>query len=122
VKVPLIFPPGDSPINPSISCEQWFIAHREDAAKVLLLQQHVGNSTDRYLETRYGQTRLQGRYDWDSVVLDATTRRLVRTDFELFFRREEWFQQHNLPYRRGYLLVGTAREWEECNHPRDGSA
>jgi chaperone BCS1 len=31
---------------------------------------------------------------------------MVRTDFELFFEREEWFRQHNLPYRRGYLLWG----------------
>ena len=106
LKVPLIFPPGDSPINPSVSCEHWFIAHREDAAKVLLLQQKVVGSTERYLETRYGQTRLQGRYDWDFLILDATTRRLVQTDFELFFKRETWFQQHNLPYRRGYLLWG----------------
>jgi len=38
---------------------------------------------------------------------DAVTRRMVRTDFELFFQREEWFRQHNLPYRRGYLFWGS---------------
>jgi mitochondrial chaperone BCS1 len=31
---------------------------------------------------------------------------MVRRDFELFFQREDWFRQHNLPYRRGYLLWG----------------
>jgi SpoVK/Ycf46/Vps4 family AAA+-type ATPase len=105
VKIPQVFPPGDMPITSS-SAQHWFITHRQDAAQVLLLQQKVMSSTERFLETRNGQTRLQGRYDWDSIVLDATTRRLVRKDFELFFEREQWFRQHNLPYRRGYLLWG----------------
>jgi hypothetical protein len=103
VKVPLVFPPSDMPILPH---SHWFITRREDAAKVLLLLQQVQDQTERYLETQYGQTRLQGRYDWDTVVLDSTTRRLVRRDFEIFFEREDWFRQHNLPYRRGYLFWG----------------
>ena len=45
-------------------------------------------------------------YCWDSVVLNASLDRFVRQDFESFFRREEWFRRHNLPYRRGYLLYG----------------
>jgi ATP-dependent 26S proteasome regulatory subunit len=32
---------------------------------------------------------------------------MVRSDFELFFQREDWFRQHHLPYRRGYLLWGA---------------
>jgi hypothetical protein len=36
--------------------------------------------------------------------MDPNVRRMVRSDFELFFEREDWFRQHNLPYRRGYLL------------------
>jgi len=106
VKFPLIFPPGDMPLS-TPSGQHWFIVHREDAAKVLLLLRRVQDQTERYLETAYGQTRLQGKYDWNSVVLDATTRRLVRRDFEIFFEREEWFRQHNLPYRRGYLFYGS---------------
>ena len=106
VKVPVVFPPGDMPILPPSSGQHWFIVHREDAAKVLLLKQQVQDSTERYLETAYGQTRLQARYDWNAVVLDSNARRMVRTDFELFFEREDWFRQHNLPYRRGYLLWG----------------
>src|SRR5438552_453773 len=104
VKVPTVFPPGDAPIIPLLSAGHWLIAHREDAAKVLLLKQQVQSRTERYLETAYGQTRLQARYDWNTVVLDSTARRMVRSDFELFFQREDWFRQHNLPYRRGYLL------------------
>ena len=107
VEIPLIFPPADMPISTPTSGQHWFIVHREDAAKVLLLLQQVQDQTERYLETAYGRSRLQTQYDWNSVVLDAITRRLVRRDFEIFFEREEWFRQHNLPYRRGYLFYGN---------------
>jgi hypothetical protein len=107
VKLPILFPPSDMPVLSCSAAQHWFIMHREDAAKVLLLEQQVISQTERYLERAHGHTRLQGRYDWDSVVLDAVTSRMVRTDFELFFQREEWFRQHNLPYRRGYLFWGS---------------
>ncbi len=103
-KVPQAFPPSDT-FRASASTH-WLIVHREDAAKVLLLIQQVQDTTERYLQTAYGRTRLEAKYDWDTVVLDATSRRMVRTDFELFFEREEWFRQHNLPYRKGYLFWG----------------
>lgn len=45
-------------------------------------------------------------YDWDRVVLDPTLIRLVRDDFESFLKREGWFKQHRLPFRRGYLFYG----------------
>jgi hypothetical protein len=105
VKIPLVFPPGDMPIS-APSGQHWLIVHREDAAKALLLKQEVQDQTERYLETANSRTRLQARYDWESVVMDANTRRMVRSDFELFFERESWFRQHNLPYRRGYLFWG----------------
>jgi hypothetical protein len=104
VKVRLIFPPGDMPVLPPSSGQHWFITYREDAARVLLLKQQVQDQTERYLETTCSRTRLQARYDWDAVLLDSNTSRMVRSDFELFFEREDWFRQHNLPYRRGYLL------------------
>ncbi len=107
VKVPTLFPPSDMPILSPSSGQHWFITHRDDAAKVLLVKQQVQDQTERYLQTQYGQTRLQARYDWDTVVLDSNTSRMVRSDFELFFEREDWFRQHNLPYRRGYLLYGN---------------
>jgi AAA+ superfamily predicted ATPase len=106
VKIPIVFPPGDMPIS-APSGQHWFIVHRDDAAKVLLLLRQVQDQTERYLETAYGRTHLQARYDWESVVMDANARRMVRSDFELFFEREDWFRQHNLPYRRGYLLWGA---------------
>jgi hypothetical protein len=45
-------------------------------------------------------------YSWESVVLNGNLEQFIRQDFESFFRREEWFRRHNLPYRRGYLLYG----------------
>jgi len=106
VKVPAVFPPAEAPISGHLGLEHWLIACREDAAKLLLLIQQVQDKAHRYLETEHGQTRLEARYDWNTVVLDATTRRMVRTDFELWFEREDWFRAHNLPYRRGYLFWG----------------
>ena len=50
--------------------------------------------------------RFNPNYDWDSVVLDPSVVQLVRNDFESFFRREHWFREHGLPFRRGYLFYG----------------
>lgn len=107
LKIPVVFPPSDMPILSPVASQHWFIVHREDATKVLLLEQEVVGRTERYLETGHGLARLQGRYDWDALVLDATIRRLVQRDFEIFFQREDWFRQNNLPYRRGYLFWGS---------------
>ena len=74
--------------------------------RTCLDQQQVEGKSNRYLETAYGRTRLQARYDWTTVVLDSNARRMVKSDFELFFQREDWFRAHNLPYRRGYLFWG----------------
>ena len=49
---------------------------------------------------------LEDGYRWESVVLNPDLERFVRQDFESFFRREEWFHRHHLPYRRGYLFYG----------------
>lgn len=106
VKVPVVFPPAETSITDHLGLEHWLIACREDATKLLLLIHQVQDKAQRYLETEHGQTRLEARYDWDTVVLDASVRRLVKSDFELWFEREDWFRAHNLPYRRGYLFWG----------------
>jgi hypothetical protein len=41
VKIPVVFPPGDMPIPSSSGGQHWFITHRQDAARVLLLVQQV---------------------------------------------------------------------------------
>ena len=55
VEVPQLFPPGDMPVFSPSSAQHWFIAHREDATKVLLLDQDVHSRTERYLETGHSQ-------------------------------------------------------------------
>jgi hypothetical protein len=104
VKVPLAFPPSDVP--PSAS-EHWLITSREDAAKLLEVVQQVQQHSERSLETVGGETRFVASYDWNMVVMEPAVRRLVKSDFELFFEREDWFRAHNIPYRRGYLLWGA---------------
>jgi len=83
IKIPTLFPPCEMPLLSHSSATHWFIVHREDAAKVLLLEQQVQSQTERYLETAYSRTRLPAPYDWDAVLLDATARRRVRSDFEI---------------------------------------
>src|ERR1035437_2288453 len=51
VKVPVVFPPTDVPIISHLGSEHWLIAHREDAAKLLLLVKQVQEKVERHLET-----------------------------------------------------------------------
>jgi hypothetical protein len=95
VNLPMVFPPSE------------LIVHRHAAAALLLIMQQVHDKAERSLGTMCGAIRLEGRYDWSTLVLDSTVSRMVRQDFELFFEREEWFRKHNLPYRRGYLFYGN---------------
>jgi len=99
VNLPAVFPPSELPILET--SRHWLIVHRQDAAALLLIMQQVQDKAERRLGTMSGAIRLEGRYDWDTLVLDPTVSRMVRRDFELFFEREEWFRKHNLPYRRG---------------------
>ena len=105
VNLPAVFPPSE-PLMLG-SSQHWLIVHRQDAAALLLMIQQVQDKAERSLGTMCGAIRLEGRYDWDTLVLDPTVSRLVRQDFELFFDREQWFRKHNLPYRRGYLFYGN---------------
>ncbi len=105
VNLPMVCPPSELPILES--SRHWLIVHRQDAAALLLMMQRVQDKAQRSLGTVSGAIRLEGRYDWDTLVLDPTVSRMVRNDFELFFQREEWFRKHNLPYHRGYLFYGN---------------
>ena len=105
VNLPVVFPPSELPILES--SRHWLIVHRQDAAALLLMVQKVQDKAQRSLGTVSGLIRLEGRYDWDTLVLDPVVSRMVRRDFELFFEREDWFRKHNLPYRRGYLFYGS---------------
>jgi hypothetical protein len=105
MNLPAVFPPSELPILES--SRHWLIVHRQDAAALLWTMQQVQDKVGRSLGTVSGTIRLEGRYDWDTLVLDPTVSRMVRRDFQLFFDREEWFRKHNLPYRRGYFFYGS---------------
>ncbi len=46
------------------------------------------------------------RRDRKALVLDPSVVRLLQTDYESFFKRERWFKDNHLAFRRGYLLYG----------------
>jgi hypothetical protein len=103
LKVPAGFPGERYALNP----KNWLIVRREDVCAVMkMLEFAAANSGRKYLYGVNENIPLSCRYDWDALVLDATLTRLVRRDFETFFEREEWFRQHRLPFRRGYLFYG----------------
>ncbi len=103
LRVPAGFPGDRFAPNP----KNWLIVRREDVCAALkVLEFAAANSGRKYLYGASEITPLSSRYDWDSLVLDATLTRLVRRDFETFFEREAWFRQHRLPFRRGYLFYG----------------
>jgi SpoVK/Ycf46/Vps4 family AAA+-type ATPase len=68
------------------------------------------------MEEAFGMDRLmkimgEGSVDvqplaWDDLVLDDSVGRLVKDDFSLFLQREDWYKQHRMPFRRGYLFYG----------------
>jgi SpoVK/Ycf46/Vps4 family AAA+-type ATPase len=82
------------------------IVNREEMAAALAVLENI--ESPRRICIAGGRDVLlpAARYSWDSVVLSSDLERSVRQDFESFFQREAWFRQHNLPYRRGYLLYG----------------
>ncbi len=43
---------------------------------------------------------------WQDLILDPSVVRLLQNDYENFFKREAWFKDNNLAFRRGYLLHG----------------
>lgn len=59
------------------------------------------------LYTHHGPARAIARCEWDDMVLDPAILSLLKDDFEGFWNREDWFRQHHLPFRRGYLLHGS---------------
>jgi hypothetical protein len=88
--------------------QQWVFVNRTEADTVLgILRESIASSPRRV--TVYGGSDIllpEDGYRWDDIVLDSNANRLIREDFESFFKREEWFTRHRLPFRRGYLLHG----------------
>jgi hypothetical protein len=85
----------------------WLIINRSSAASVLARLGSLISESPKHVKTfGGGHLNFTPKYDWDSVVLEPSTTQLVRSDFEAFFHREQWFREHGLPFRRGYLFYG----------------
>ena len=85
----------------------WLIVNRSSAASVLARLGSLISESPKHVRTfGGGHMNFTPKYDWDSVVLEPSTTQLVRNDFEAFFQREQWFREHGLPFRRGYLFYG----------------
>jgi len=53
-----------------------------------------------------GESRRVPAVAWTDLVIDPSITKLLVSDFESFWQREQWFRDKNLPFRRGYLLHG----------------
>ena len=53
-----------------------------------------------------GESRRVPAVAWTDLVIDPSITKLLVSDFESFWQREQWFRDRNLPFRRGYLLHG----------------
>jgi hypothetical protein len=90
----------------------------ESMTSVLIVRKECTKETIRLLEaldcreslpqlyTHHGRARAIARCDWDDLVLDRSIVSLLKNDFESFWKREQWFHDRHLPFRRGYLLHG----------------
>lgn len=88
--------------------QPWLLVNRSELAPALKLLRGVLVESRKTVRVLGGQDVAlpPNSYDWDRVVLDPTLMRLVQDDFESFLKREGWFKQHRLPFRRGYLFYG----------------
>lgn len=85
----------------------WLIVNRSSIATVLNRIGSLIGESSKAVKTFNGEhLSFTPKYDWGSVVLEPSTTQLVRDDFEAFFHREQWFREHGLPFRRGYLFYG----------------
>ena len=87
--------------------KSWLIVNRASVTSVLNRLLSLIQSQPKQVSVwGGGHLTFTPNYDWDSVVLDPSVVQLVRNDFESFFKREPWFREHGLPFRRGYLFYG----------------
>ncbi len=87
---------------------QWVIAQRTEAPSIAkVLRTLLAQAPKRLVVFGGRDLPLPDHgYCWDDVVLDPEVNATIRTDFEVFLGREEWYRQRRLPFRRGYLFHG----------------
>jgi len=88
--------------------KQWVIAKRTEAPSIAKVLRSLLSQTPKRLIVFGGRDLPlpEGGYCWDDVVLDPDVNATIRTDFEVFLGREEWYRKRRLPFRRGYLFHG----------------
>jgi SpoVK/Ycf46/Vps4 family AAA+-type ATPase len=95
------------PDSPGESAARLLISRRDCASRIaeFIERIHRYDQSPR-LFTLHGKSRRIAPATWDDLVIDANVTSLLKTDFETFWQRKPWFTEHNLPFRRGYLLHG----------------
>jgi ATPase family associated with various cellular activities (AAA) len=105
VAMNISYHPGtDSPLETS---DKLLIIRRKCTQAVVNLLENLSIS-DRVPRLHVGSSLPQRitPCSWNDLVLDPTIVDFLKSDFESFFDREEWFRKMRLPFRRGYLLHG----------------
>lgn len=89
-------------------CRNWLLVNRADIRVVLGQIGRLLQGLPKCVCLLGGRTvdLPAAGYNWDNLVLDEATNGNLRKDFDLFFERENWFRQYDLPFRRGYLFYG----------------
>jgi len=89
--------------------KHWLIVARSSSASVLQALGPICNICTKRIRVTGGPSQIldDKSGNWDALVLPSDIQSLVRRDFESFFAREEWFRQHHLPFKRGYLFYGS---------------
>ena len=86
----------------------WLIVHPSDATAALTLLSDLIAHQPRTMVVSGGTDFLisDSDYDWSRIVLEPALQMAIKTDFETFWNRRDWFIANRLPYKRGYLLHG----------------
>lgn len=50
--------------------------------------------------------RIDKKAKWENIVMSDTVRRSIYEDFQFFIQNRSWFERNQVPWTRGYLLVG----------------
>jgi len=84
------------------------IVNRSEIQKVLANIAVVFKRTNKVMEVIRGSSVAlpEDGYQWDRIVMHPDTHLMVKEDFEVFLKSQEWFKINDLPYRRGYLFYG----------------
>lgn len=83
------------------------VVNKQDASKILKMLATTFKQVGNQITVVRGENiKLPADgYRWDRIVMHPDTK-LVKEDFESFLENQGWFEENDLPWRRGYLLIG----------------